>query len=270
MNISPLLAITLDPNEDRSKYLHWFMSEKMDGIRCLYLNDSLFTRNGNIIHAPRWFIDNIKSSIPNSNITILDGELFTKRDDFQHLCSIVKKDVPKDDEWRCIQYYIFDIPSETNIKFIERYEKIKKEILVNDHIKIIEQFQILDIDDIEMFSSSILNKNGEGVMLRDPDSLYEQKRSKSLVKYKKHYDDDAIIVDFELGTGKYKNAIGKFNVHWKNNTEMKFKVGSGMTDDIRFMKNPNTLIGKLIKVKYSSITKSGKPRFPIFLGFRED
>lgn len=36
----------------------WFMSEKLDGIRCFWNGKNLYSRNGNIFHCPEWFTEN--------------------------------------------------------------------------------------------------------------------------------------------------------------------------------------------------------------------
>ena len=40
----------------------------------------------------------------------LDGELWTKRDDFQSAVSIVKKKVGEDEGWKKITYMVYDAP----------------------------------------------------------------------------------------------------------------------------------------------------------------
>ena len=40
----------------------------------------------------------------------------------------------------------------------------------------------------------VLKLNGEGLMLKDPESFYEKKRSKKLLKVKKFDDDEAIVI----------------------------------------------------------------------------
>ena len=54
----------------------------------------------------------------------------------------------------------------------------------------------------------ILDKNGEGVMLKDPTSEYVGKRSRKLLKVKKFDDAEATIIGFHKGTGKYKGMMG--------------------------------------------------------------
>ena len=65
---------------DNSKHniTNWYMSEKLDGIRAYWNGKELLSKNGNKIYAPFWFI---KDFPPFE----LDGELWTKRDDFENI-----------------------------------------------------------------------------------------------------------------------------------------------------------------------------------------
>ena len=45
------------------------------------------------------------------------------------------------------------------------------------------------------YFSSILAKGGEGVMLRDPQSLYKPGRSESMLKYKPFSDTEVKVVE---------------------------------------------------------------------------
>lgn len=104
----------------------WFVSEKLDGMRCLWdggvtrglqasqvpWNNSrknckatgLWSRYGKVIFAPDWWLDKLPRDI------CLDGELFTTRTDRQELMSIVKRENP-DDRWSKVSFNAFDAPS---------------------------------------------------------------------------------------------------------------------------------------------------------------
>lgn len=102
-------------------------------------------------------------------------------------------------------------------------------------------------------------------MLRDPDGLYERKRSKTLLKVKTYFDGEAEVVGYEDGVGRCLNTTGALKV--KTQDGVSFCVGSGMTNEMR---NKPPAIGAIVSYKYYGITKDGKPRFPIFLRVRED
>ncbi|CAD7956609.1 unnamed protein product [Amoebophrya sp. A120] len=108
---------------------------------------------------------------------------------------------------------------------------------------------------------------GEGLMLREPNSLYERKRSNTLLKVKTFFDLDATVVRIEQGAGKHKNRMGALVCKDAMNRSIEFKVGTGFTDEMR--ENPPP-VGSLITVKYQEKTKDGKPRFPVFMRVRTD
>jgi len=101
---------------------------------------------------------------------------------------------------------------------------------------------------------------GEGVMLREPNSLYENKRSNMLLKVKKFDDAEATVIGHEKGTGRCSGMLGAIQVRSDDGTE--FKIGSGFTDAMR-MKPPK--LGIRVTYKYMGKTNAGKPRFPIFM-----
>jgi DNA ligase 1 len=69
-----MLAKNYEPLKHNPK--GWVMSEKLDGVRCYWNGVSMFSRNGKIFYPPKWFKDQLPKNLA------LDGELWTKRDDF--------------------------------------------------------------------------------------------------------------------------------------------------------------------------------------------
>ena len=77
----------------------------------------------------------------------------------------------------------------------------------------------------------VFEMNGEGLMLKDPSSLYEGRRSESLLKVKKFDDDEAQVIGHEEGTGRCENMLGAIRV--KNKAGKEFKIGTGFDDSQR-------------------------------------
>lgn len=99
---------------DETRVQDYLISEKYDGIRAIWTGSKLITRKGNDINAPQWFTE----KLPN---IWLDGELWTQRDDFANVMSIVRKKQPVEHEWRQIKYMIFDAPDqERSMTFEQR------------------------------------------------------------------------------------------------------------------------------------------------------
>lgn len=105
-----LLAGTWDESVNPKGY---YMSEKLDGVRCLWTGKKMFSRNGNQFFCPDFFTKNW----PNST---LDGELWIGRNTFQKCVRVVKKRTPEENEWKKIHYLVFDAPG-LNLPFKDRY-----------------------------------------------------------------------------------------------------------------------------------------------------
>lgn len=57
----------------------------------------------------------------------------------------------------------------------------------------------------------VTGSGGEGVMLRKPDSKYEQRRSDKLLKVKKFEDAEATVTGVEKGKGRLAGLVGTYN-----------------------------------------------------------
>jgi len=231
----------------------WVMSEKLDGIRAYWNGKNLLTRNGNIIHAPKWFTKNY----PPFEI---DGELWSKRADFENISSIVRDKKPSK-QWKEIKHYIFEVPHAKGGLF-KRLSSVEK--YQNNVIKIVPQIAIKDKKHLKQFLIEIESKRGEGIVVRDQKALYIDKRTNKALKVKTFLDKECRIIAHNGGRGKFKGILGSVTCVMDNN--ITFKIGSGFNMNER--KNPPK-IGTSITFKYQEFTKYGKPRFPVFLRVRE-
>jgi DNA ligase-1 len=106
---------------------------------------------------------------------------------------------------------------------------------------------------------------GEGLMLRRPGSRYEVGRSPTLLKAMRFLDGEAHVVGHEPGKGRHKGRVGALLVRMASGA--RFAVGTGLTDMER--SNPPAA-GTIIRFKYQELSEAGVPRFPSYLGVRED
>src|SRR5215211_7027624 len=81
----------------------WWMSEKLDGVRAYWDGKQFVSRQGNLYHAPDWFVDGLPS-VP------LDGELWVARKAFQRTVGIVRRQ-DKPDLWKEVKFLVFDAPA---------------------------------------------------------------------------------------------------------------------------------------------------------------
>ena len=225
----------------------WFMSEKLDGYRARFNPDTktFVSRQNKPYYAPDWFTNYIGNYH-------LDGELFTSRNDFESM-GIVRKKIPVDEEWAKIKFYVYDAP-EFKGTFRERMDYLKsinqtiqseweaQLIDLDCPIVLLDQHEIQSLDHMKTYYNEIIDKKGEGIILKHPDSEYTGKRSDFMLKYKPCYDAEAIIVDYTQGTGKYSSMLGAFVCRPLLNTGKSFIVDqnptlqfsiSGMDDEVR-------------------------------------
>lgn len=251
---------------DSSKHCvgDWFVSEKLNGQRCIwdggisrghlkadvpwantdkderYVEEQratgLWSRYGNVIHAPEWFLD----GLPNH---MLDGELYTSRWDgsLQELRNAVSTLTPDDESWRGVSYCIFDIPSwfdfvkprtidvpgfykvirerdcntfagdvKSRIRFHRPGRQYRDTVRVveresanwPDFLKMVKQKQVPFIgaeDYLEGYLEGITEEGGEGLMLRSPISEWCTERTYNLLKMKKLQDSEATVIGYTSG-----------------------------------------------------------------------
>jgi DNA ligase-1 len=251
-----LLAHSWDGTHDLTG---WWMSEKLDGVRAYWDGSKFISRQGNVYHAPDWFIENLPSDVH------LDGELWLDRKGFQRAVSIVRRQ-DKNNDWKDITFVVFDAPLledpfEARMAFIQTTldEIGSKYALAHQHVR------CNSIDHLREELRRVEAIGGEGLMLRQPSSKYEVGRSFTLLKVKTFHDAEATVIEILPGTGKHKGRMGALQVELADGT--RFSVGTGFADAQR--ENPPEL-GSTITFRYQELSDRGVPRFPSFVRVRTD
>lgn len=89
------------------------MSEKLDGVRCVWTGRNLITRNGTTLTAPAFFT----RLFPNST---LDGELYAGRQNYSRVIEVITSKTVKDDDWLDLTFCVFDTPK-ISMQYSQRY-----------------------------------------------------------------------------------------------------------------------------------------------------
>ncbi|MCG7548883.1 DNA ligase [Pseudoalteromonas sp. Of7M-16] len=236
---------------------HYLVSEKYDGVRAVWDGESLKTRSGNIIHAPKWFT----AVLPNR---WLDGELWAGYNNFSFVSSLVRRKVPNHENWQQVHYLIFDAP-DPQLSFEQRFGKYQRIVngLHSVHIKPIPQYQFSTKAELDAFFNQVLARGGEGVILHEKNASHRAGRTAQVLKYKPIFDAEAIVIAHVPGKGKYQGMMGSITV--KTMEGVTFNIGTGFSDEQRQSPPP---IGSTITFQYQGFTKYGKPRFASFLRIR--
>nr|WP_252732011.1 DNA ligase [Paraglaciecola arctica] len=232
---------------------HYWISEKLDGIRARWNGSELVTRNNNTIHSPAWFTKDFPSQV-------IDGELWLGRDSFEKTASIVLRDTATDD-WKNIKFMLFDLPEHSGT-FTQRLTALYEvaDTIASPNVKVIPQFKLETHQQLTEKLDFLVANGAEGLMLHHQRAYYEQGRSNNLLKLKKHQDAEATVIAHLPGQGKYQGMLGSMLVELDSGIQ--FKIGSGFSDVQR--QNPPP-IGSVVTFKYYGLTAKGIPRFASFL-----
>lgn len=232
---------------------HYWISEKLDGIRARWNGSKLVTRNNHTIHSPAWFTQDFPSKI-------VDGELWLARNSFEKTASIVLRDTPTDD-WKNIKFMLFDLPEHSGT-FTQRLTALYEvaDTIASPNVKVIPQFKLETHQQLIDKLDFLVANGAEGLMLHHQKAYYEQGRSNNLLKLKKHQDAEATVIAHLPGQGKYQGMLGSMLVELDSGIQ--FKIGSGFSDVQR--QNPPP-IGSVVTFKYYGLTAKGIPRFASFL-----
>ena len=268
----------------------WFVSRKLDGVRCLTVIDmfgevKFFSRQGKEFLT----LDNLKMDIKALGLTntVFDGEVCIVDENMnEDFAGIIKEIKRKDHTIQNPYYYIFDMldledfnDKTSKDNFSNRLVNLRNTVEETRMVGILEQLECNDIIFDLMMEKS--KKGGwEGLMLRK-NSTYKGKRSDEILKVKQMFDDEYVVVDLEndyhrvivdgqeIEEMMLKNVI----IEHKGN---RVQVGSGFSHEQRrhFYENPDEILGKQITVQYFEETtnKNGTHslRFPVIKAVYEN
>lgn len=333
-----LLQLAKTYRPDKDDVVGWYLSEKLDGTRAFWdggasrgkptcevpwasiinprtglrkdkikpVATGLWSRYGNPIVAPDWFLDQLPPFM-------LDGELWAGHGNFQLCRSIVAGD-EADARWDQIRYCVYGDPGASftrdgeirnaNMRrvidqaacwkylsglevinagachtFERELEFLESELVETDHVYLLDQHRVENLSFIDGYLGGVLEDGGEGVMLRNPDSVWTPKRVSGLLKFKPFQDAEAEICGFVTGRqGKQGNVLGKIGAIVCRMGDVRFEIGTGLTMDQREFppeverwasENPETpteldgkhfKVGDLITFRFRELSDDGIPK----------
>ena len=297
MITKPMLAVNMDDME--ALKFPVFCTPKLDGIRAIMKNGRLVSRK--FIDIPNEQIQEKFKGLPDN----VDGELICVRDrvsgeGFNTTQSIVMREEKQDQKLiDTIHYYIFDyVKDDLKKGYMDRMEDLAK-IKEIPGVKLLIPNQINDMDELVAYEKLCVGLGFEGIMIRTQNGPYKLGRSTEkeqyLLKMKRFEDSEAIILDFTEKEHNTNGATKDNTGHTKRSTkkegmvgmdtlgailvkgikdqykDIEFGIGSGFNDMIRqdIWDNRKKYKGAIVKYSYQPSGAKDKPRFPVFLGFRD-
>ena len=284
----PMLASHAPKDFTKLKY-PLFASPKIDGYRCL-IHPTLGPVARSLKPIPNNPLREMLSKLPPG----LDGELAVAGDPAQFHLTMSRVRRHNDPPFEMV-YYVFDhflLPS-------LGYEVRARDLAdaapgweVGLPVKVITQRYIVNPPELHEYLDLCMEQGFEGVMIRDPSSIYKFGRSTVregiMLKVKPLDMDTGVVVRTEQLQRNFnlqvRNELGyahrPTNASGKTGDELvgklvlkserwgEVKVGSGLTDQMRtaWWNRPDLIIGQTVKFQFQGIGSVDKPRCPVFKG----
>lgn len=139
---------------------------------------------------------------------------------------------------------------------------------------LIEQTIVYNLQEAEDVFNKYLAQGNEGIILKSGLNLWEDKRSKTCIKFKAELECDLEVVAWEEGIKKNVGKLGALKCQ-SSDGKVVVSVGTGLSDDQRKTLKPKDVVGRIVSVLYNAriSDKRGGPDalfLPRFVEFRDD
>lgn len=258
----------------------WVAQCKFNGMRCIATKDGLFTRKGERYMTCQHIEKALEPFFKDHPDAVLDGELFNEeyRQQLNEISKLIRKTVhiSQDDLDQCaklVKYYVYDgynlrDPRHIYSKYTpDQPYKTRKYLIdylinelfhTNEHIQSVDNHSISSQDDLDKIYTQYVDDGHEGIMLRNCNSPYENKRSKHLLKLKPEDDDEGVIVKIIEGEGNWSGSGKTMTLRW-NNQEFDATFKGTYEQAVQFLKDQDKWIGKTVTFLYNGFTGLGTP-----------
>lgn len=297
--MKPMLSATVE-NVHSLRY-PLLASPKLDGIRCVMINGEAHSRNMKPI--PNTFI---RDTLAAMALPGLDGELIVGDPKAADCFNRSTSGVMSRDGTPQFCFWVFDRHDmDASVTFTKRLGLTKLAAKNGDYsskprkkamIQHVAHKLVGSAEELLAYEAQMLLAGCEGVMVRDPLGSYKFGRSTlregGLAKLKRFTDAEAEVIGAierqhngneqtrdELGRAKRSSAkAGKVGTDTLGAlqvrdcvTGVEFEIGTGFTDLDRdvIWAIRTEIVGDIVKYKSQPVGAMDKPRFPVFLGFRD-
>lgn len=265
-----------------------YVQLKMDGMRfnAVVMNGvcEFFSRNGKEIQL----LGNLEQefiALANGNNVVFDGELLVNdkgvvldRQTGNGILNKANKGTISIDEARKVHATLWDVipfSDFVNGKCTQNYQirfSVLQSLSLPKKIHLVESKVVATYEEAQKLFEAYLADGQEGIILKDMNGIWEDKRSKGQIKFKGELECDLKIVGIEEGTGKYAGMLGAILCESADGV-IKVSVGSGFTDEQRKTYGKE-IIDKIAAIKYNMRikNKAGEESLflPIVLEIRDD
>ena len=249
---------------------------KLDGIRMVVNTRGLYSRSNKEIVAVPHIAEALADFIKDHPTVTLDGELYNHelKDNFQKITSLVRKTVNLGadelaESKELVQYHIYDMfdSANPNMTFMQRYNWIQKNVhLVNKKtvgIHLVPVAICETSEEIDVMYGEYTQAGYEGQMIRQ-DTVYENKRSKGLLKRKEFITEEYEVVEVHEGQGNWAGYAKRLTLKMADGTTFSSGIRGSQAKLKELLENPNI---DWATCRYFELSNDGVPRFPVTIDY---
>jgi len=180
--------------------------------------------------------------------------------------------------WDLIPYAYFTdghCPVPYSKRFSSLEQLVQKQSIKNKRVWLVSSQIVQTIEEAQEMFQEYLSLGYEGIILKDGNGIWEDKRAKHQIKFKGELECDLKIVAVEEGSGKYAGMLGAM-ICESSDGVVKVSVGSGLNDEhrINLWQIKQEILDKIVAVKYNTRIKNKQGEeslfLPIFVELRDD
>lgn len=258
MNKNPVIAakfMLAAKYEDYARPPLAICMPKLNGIRAMYVPGAGFFSRDGVQYSPA-----VVNHIKIRNLHPVDGEFYVHGWDLQRINAAagVNLDQPVEDT-ASVKFHIFDVLSPMD-SADRRRGYIESIVADGENLVAVEQ-KLLQYTQYDAHFDACVRAGYEGQMLKLPFAPYTAGRTPRLLKRKDWKYIDATVVEVFEGLGELGGMFGGATVETAAGVRFNVGCGKGLTHEerIRIWRNPKTLLGKVVKVKYIFASADNKP-----------
>ena len=253
-----------------------YTQPKLDGIRMVVNTRGLYSRSNKEIVAVPHIAEALADFIKDHPTVTLDGELYNHelKDNFQKITSLVRKTVNLGanelaESKELVQYHIYDMFDSANpdMTFMQRYNWIQKNVhLVNKKavgIHLVPVAICETSEEIDVMYGEYTQAGYEGQMIRQ-DAVYENKRSKGLLKRKEFITEEYAVVEVHEGQGNWAGYAKRLTLKMADGTTFSSGIRGSQAKLKELLENPNI---DWATCRYFELSNDGVPRFPVTIDY---
>lgn len=274
------------------------VSPKLDGVRAIVDEGTVISRNLKVIPN-----QHVQKSFGHKEFNGLDGELVVGRPPHPNAFNATTSGVMSADGIPEVAFFVFDHWMDNHHGYAVRQRTLLNCVAakVGPPVFVLEQVRINNGLELMEYEYNQLQAGYEGIMIRSPHGAYKFGRSTTnegwLLKLKRMEQAEAIVVGVEelmhnaneakvnaLGHSERsshkankqgRDTLGALIVRHEKFGE--FNIGTGFDDIVRKdlwnkRNRPEAeggIMGSTVTFRYQPAGVLDKPRFPVFVGFRD-